>query len=217
MVNILIVEDEKLISNLIKTTLKDAGYSCFTAFDGEEAIEKIDEICFDLILLDVMLPKISGFEILQYIKPLDIPVIMITAKDELEDKVKGLKEGADDYITKPFELVELLARVEALLRRLSKLDNKINFLDIEIDLISRQVTKNNEIVTLTTKEFDLLLLLAKNKNIALFRDRILEKVWGYDFDCDSKTLDLHISRLRQKLSLTQNIKAIKKIGFRLEV
>lgn len=217
MVNILIVEDEKLISNLIKTTLKDAGYFCETAFDGEEALTKIDQTIYDLILLDVMLPKISGFEILQYVKTLDIPIIMITAKDELEDKVKGLKEGADDYITKPFELIELLARVEALLRRLSKLDNKINILNIEIDLISRQVTQNGDLVALTTKEFDLFLLLAQNKNIALFRDRILEKVWGYDFDCDSKTLDLHISRLRQKLSLTQNIKAIKKFGFRLEV
>ncbi len=217
MVKILIVEDEKLISNLIKITLADGGYACLTAFDGEEAIEKVDSENPDLILLDVMLPKISGYEVLDYVKKLDIPVIMITAKDETSDKVRGLRDGADDYITKPFEVVELLARVEALLRRLSKLDNKISFLDIEVDLVSRTVTQHGDNIPLTIKEFDLLLLLVQNKNTALFRDKILEKIWGFDFEGDSKTLDLHISRLRKKLGLTSYIKAIKKFGYRLEI
>lgn len=217
MVKILIVEDEKLISNLIKITLADGGYSCLTAFDGEEAIEKVDSETPDLILLDIMLPKISGYEVLDYVKKLDIPVIMITAKDETSDKVRGLRDGADDYITKPFEVVELLARVEALLRRLSKLDNKISFLDVEVDLISRTVSQQGKNIPLTIKEFDLLLLLVQNKNTALFRDKILEKIWGFDFEGDSKTLDLHISRLRKKLGLSNYIKAIKKFGYRLEI
>lgn len=217
MIKILIIEDEQLISNLIKMTLDDEGYICETAFDGEQAIDKIDTINPDLILLDVMLPKISGYDILNYAKTIDIPVIMITAKSETSDKVKGLREGADDYITKPFEVVELLARVEALLRRLSKLDNKLNILDIEIDLIKRTVTKKGEEIALTIKEYDLFLMLVQNKNIALFRDKILEKVWGFDYEGDSKTLDLHISRIRQKLSLSDHIKAIKKFGYRLEI
>ncbi len=217
MIKILIIEDEQLISNLIKMTLDDEGYICETAFDGEQAIDKIDTINPDLILLDVMLPKISGYDILNYAKTIDIPVIMITAKSETSDKVKGLREGADDYITKPFEVVELLARVEALLRRLSKLDNKLTILDIEIDLIKRSVTKKGEEIALTIKEYDLFLMLVQNKNIALFRDKILEKVWGFDYEGDSKTLDLHISRIRQKLSLSDNIKAIKKFGYRLEI
>lgn len=217
MIKILIIEDEEYIAKLIEITLSDAGYFCLTAKDGNEAVLKIDKENPDLILLDIMLPEIDGYELLEYIKPLDIPTIMITAKSETLDKVKGLQSGADDYITKPFEVVELLARVEALLRRLSKLDNKIKVDNVEIDLISRTVLQNGDPIAFTKKEYDLLLLLAQNKNTALFKEKIFEKIWGFDFIGDTRTLDLHISRIRQKLGWQDKIKSIKRYGYRLEL
>ena len=217
MIKILIIEDEEYISNLIKITLSDAGYLCLTAKAGNEAVSKIDNDSPDLILLDIMLPEIDGYQLLEYIKPLNIPTIMITAKSETLDKVKGLQSGADDYITKPFEVIELLARVEALLRRLSKLDNKIIIDDVEIDLISRTVLQNGMHISFTKKEYDLLILLAQNKNTALFKEKIFEKIWGFDFIGDTRTLDLHISRIRQKLGWQDKIKSIKRYGYRLEL
>ena len=169
------------------------------------------------MLLDIMLPGADGYEVLDYIKPLNIPVIFLTAKGSTEDKVKGLKLGADDYLTKPFEIVELLARVESILRRAGKTQTEIEVGDIIIDTRSRSVRRGSKEIALTMKEFELLLLFARNKNIALFRETLYENVWGSDFMGDSRTVDLHVQRLRKKLHWEEKIKAIYKVGYRLEV
>lgn len=217
MIKILIVEDEKPISDLIKMSLLGEGYHCTCAYDGQEAADIIENDVFDLVLLDVMLPKIDGFELLEYIKFYPMPVIFITAKGDVNDKVKGLKAGAEDYISKPFEIIELLARVETVLRRYNKAVNIITFEDIKIDMESRVVTKNGKAIKLTAKEYDLLLYLFQNKNKALYRTQIYAGVWGSDCLGDSRTVDLHIQRLRKKLSLENVIVPVYKIGYRLEV
>lgn len=172
---------------------------------------------FDLVLLDIMLPGVNGYELLDYTKVLNMPVIFITAMGELDDRVKGLRAGADDYITKPFAIVELLARVETVLRRYNKADDKISILDVEIDIPSRVVIKNGKQVMLTLKEFELLLLFVRNKNIALYRETIYENVWESSYLGDSRTVDLHVQRLRKKLEWEDVIKAVYKVGYRLEV
>ncbi len=217
MIKILIVEDEKPISDLIKISLLGEGYNCRCAFDGQEAADIIENEMFDLILCDIMLPKIDGYELLEYIRYYNMPVIFITAKTNVADRVKGLKAGAEDYISKPFEIAELLARVETVLRRYDKAVNVIAFDDIRIDLESRKVTKGGEAVNLTAKEFDLLTYLYQNKNKALYRTQIYAAVWGSDFLGDSRTVDLHIQRLRKKLSLDSVLLPVYKIGYRLEV
>lgn len=214
---ILIVEDEKSINRLIKINLSDAGYSCLCAFDGKEAIELIDHNHFDLILLDIMLPEINGYELMEYIRPLEIPVIFLTAKSDVKDRVKGLKIGAEDYIAKPFEIIELVARVETVLRRFHKTETLLNVYDITIDTLSRIVKKEGQVINLTVKEYDLLLLFIQNKNIALFHDRIYEAVWGEYYMGDSRTVDLHVQRMRKKLGLEDKIVPVYKVGYRLEV
>ncbi|RGT61085.1 response regulator transcription factor [Faecalibacillus faecis] len=214
---ILIVEDEKSINRLIKINLSDAGYSCLCAFDGKEAIELIDHNHFDLILLDIMLPEINGYELMEYIRPLEIPVIFLTAKSDVKDRVKGLKLGAEDYIAKPFEIIELVARVETVLRRFHKTETLLNVYDITIDTLSRIVKKEGQVINLTVKEYDLLLLFIQNKNIALFHDRIYEAVWGEYYMGDSRTVDLHVQRMRKKLGLEDKIVPVYKVGYRLEV
>ena len=170
----------------------------------------------DLVLLDVMLPGINGYELMEYARELMIPVIFLTALGTTKDKVKGLKMGADDYLTKPFEIVELLARVEAVLRRYHKTENRFRVFDILIDTASRQVTRNGEAIPLTMKEFDLLLLLVRNRNIALYRETIYENVWGGEYMGQSRTVDLHIQRLKKKLNWDSEITAVYKVGYRLE-
>lgn len=213
---ILIVEDEAPISNLIRQTLTDAGYRCTCAFDGLAAADLLEKNPFDLVLLDIMLPGANGYELFEYIRPLGIPVIFLTARADVQDRVSGLRLGAEDYIVKPFELMELLARVETVLRRYGKNDQRIVFYDVEIDTLSRVVQKNGEPVPLTAKEYELLLLFVQNKNIALYRDRIYEKVWGEEYLGDSRTVDLHIQRMRKKCGLEDRLKAVYKIGYRLE-
>lgn len=215
---ILIVEDEIAISDLIKIGLESQGYKCETANDGEIAANLIEEKQYDLILLDVMLPKIDGYELLEYIKQIqDTPVIFITAKGQIKDKIKGLKEGADDYIAKPFVKEELLARVEAVLRRYNKLSENITIGDITINSIARTVKKDGVKIELTPKEFDLLMLLVQNKNTALYREVIFEKVWGEELEFETRTLDLHIQRLRKKLDWKDQIKTVYRIGYMLEI
>ena len=167
--------------------------------------------------MDIMLPGINGYELLDYTKTLEIPVIFITAMGELEDKVKGLKAGADDYITKPFEIVELLARVETVLRRYHKTADKIEILDVTIDIPSRVVMKDGEQVMLTMKEFELLLLFVRNKNIALYQETIYENVWESEYMGESRTVDLHVQRLKKKLHWEDHIVAVYKVGYRLNV
>lgn len=165
MIKILIVEDEEPINNLIRMNLTKAGYQCKCAFDGQEAADMMAAEKFDLFLLDIMLPRINGYELLEYAQTLNTPVIFITAMGTVENKVKGLKKGADDYISKPFEIVELLARVETVLRRYNKAEKIIKILDIEVDTESRTVMQNGQQVILTLKEFELLLLFIRNKTL----------------------------------------------------
>ena len=213
---ILIVDDERPIAHLIEMNLTHAGYLCRCAYDGEEAVSLVDSEPFDLILLDVMLPLIDGYDLLEYIRPLEIPVIFLTAKSDVRDKVRGLKLGADDYLTKPFEIIELLARVETVLRRYHKTDRLIQLADLQIDTLSRQVRKGGQEIPLTKKEYELLLLLAQNKNVALFRETIYERIWGGGDMGDSRTVDRHIQRLRKKLGWESRIVAVYKVGYRLE-
>lgn len=217
MVNIMVVEDEKPISNLIALSLKKAGYHCECAYDGLEALDMLDKHYPDLILLDIMLPGADGFEILEYVKPLEIPVIFLTAKGELSDRVSGLKLGAEDYIVKPFEIMELLARIEVVLRRYKKLDRMIQILGLEIDTDSRIVTKNGQPVNLTKKEYDILLLFARNPGNVLCRETIYERVWGGDYIPGSRTVDLHVQRVRKKAEWEDYLISVPKMGYRLEV
>ena len=217
MIRILIVEDEKPISDLIRMNLFEAGYFCDCAFDGMAAINMLDENKYDLILLDILLPEVDGYEIMKYVRPLDVPVIFLTAKASVDDRVKGLKLGADDYLVKPFEIVELLARVEAVLRRYNLSQSIIEIGSLTIDTKARTVKKENLEIPLTKKEYELLIFFIDNKNIALFREKIYEKIWGGDCMGDSRTVDLHVQRLRKKLGWEQLITAVYKVGYRLEI
>ncbi|EJR57756.1 hypothetical protein IIM_00138 [Bacillus cereus VD107] len=216
MEKILIVEDDTTISDLIKLNLKMVGYETRQAYDGTQALEIIEKEEFDLILLDVMLPKLDGFSIIGKIKHKDTPVIFLTAKASIVDKVQGLKMGADDYIVKPFESVELLARIEAVLRRYGKKKDILNFKDLEIYLEQMIVKKQGKTIDLTLKEFELLNLFIRNKGIALSREKLLEQVWGYDYLGETRTVDMHIQKLRKKLDLEREIKTVYKVGYRLE-
>lgn len=214
---ILIIEDEKAINELIRISLSDAGYLCKCAYDGLQGADLIEKESFDLILLDIMLPKIDGYELMEYIYPLNISVIFLTAKADVKDRVKGLKMGAEDYIVKPFEIIELLARVETVLRRFDKVSRYLSVYDVSVDTLSRIVKKGNQVINLTVKEYELLLLFLQNKNIALFRDRIYELIWQENYRGDSRTVDLHVQRLRKKIGLEDKIVSVYKIGYRLEV
>ena len=216
MVKILIAEDEEPIANLIRMNLKKAGYACECAYDGQEAADRMEEGHYDLLLLDIMLPKINGYELMEYAKRIQLPVIFITAMDSTENKVKGLKMGAEDYLAKPFEIVELLARVEAVLRRCNKIGRMLHILDVDIDLSSRTVMQDNQQILLTLKEYELLLFFARNPNIALYREVIYEQVWEKEYTGDSRTVDLHVQRLKKKLGWDKHICAVYKIGYRLE-
>lgn len=217
MINILIVEDEISISKMMEMSLKRAGYRCDCAYDGEEAAEKIGRNSYDLILLDVMLPKISGFALMEYIRPMEIPVIFITAKNSVNDRVKGLRMGAEDYIVKPFEIIELLARVDVVLRRFRLTDEVMDVCGLHIDLRSMQVSRGEREIPLTKREYDLLLLFARNPNTALYRETIYERVWGGELEYGSKAVDLLVQRLRKKVEWSRELKAVNKAGYRLEV
>lgn len=213
---ILIVEDEEAIANLIKMNLTAEGYHCTCAYDGKMGADHIEKEMFDLILLDIMLPEINGYELLEYIKPIGTPVIFLTAKGGVDDRIKGLKLGADDYISKPFQVGELIARVEAVLRRYGKAGKKLSLGDVEVDTDSRIVYKSGNPVELTIKEYELLVELMQNKNVALYRNRLYEKIWGWEFAEDTRTLDSHIQRIRRKLNWEERIKTVFRVGYRLE-
>ena len=214
MLQILVVEDEHSISNLIKINLTRAGYACDCAYDGLAAVDMLDKKPYDLVLLDIMLPGADGYEIMDYIAPLEIPVIFLTAKASVADRVKGLRMGADDYLTKPFEIIELLARVESVLRRYHKTEQVLTEGDLVVDTASRTVTKKGETISLTKKEFDLLLLFVRNKNIALYRETIYERLWGGEYMGDSRTVDLHVQRMRKKAGLEEQIQTVYRVGYR---
>ena len=213
---ILVVEDEAPIRDLISINLQLVGYEVFTAEDGIIAKDFLEKQKVDLILLDVMIPGIDGFSLIEKIKKHNIPVIFVTAKESVLDRVKGLRLGADDYIIKPFETIELLASIEVVLRRYNKNNNIIKFKNIEVDTKQRSVKLNDKEVYLTVKEYELLVLLLQNKNIALSRDQILDRVWGFEYGGETRTVDIHIQRIREKLDLKNNIKTVFKVGYRLE-
>ncbi len=213
---ILIIEDEKPIADLIKLNLTMAGYATEQASDGRAALKLVQSAGFDLALLDVMLPGQDGFDLLPKITARGIPVIFVTAKDSLKDRVGGLEGGADDYIVKPFEGTELVARVKAVLRRRGKSDQRCLFEDIEVDFASRRVLKDGREVELTLKEFELLKCLIDNKNIAVSREDLLKNVWDYQSPGNTRTVDIHVQKLRSKLR-TDAIKTVFKLGYRLEL
>lgn len=217
MINILIVEDEMPISNLIRLSLTKEGYHCTCAFDGAEAADYLEKNQYDLIVLDVMLPKIDGFELMDYIRPLEIPVIFLTAKSSVQDRVKGLKLGAEDYIVKPFEVVELLARIDVVLRRYKKCDMMLEIGNLKIDTVSMQVWRDGAEVSLTKTEYELLLLFARNPRRAMYRETIYERIWGEEYPFGSKAVDIHIQRLRKKVGWENCLRAVNKVGYRLEV
>lgn len=213
---ILIVDDEVAIAQLIAMTLARMGYTCQMAFDGLKAAELLEKNEYDLVLLDIMLPGADGYELIDFIRPTGIPVIFISAKTTVADRVKGLHLGACDYIVKPFAPEELLARVENVLRLSGRGQALLQAGDVTMDVGTRQVKKAGQEVALTPTEYHLLLVLLHNKNIALYRDTLYERVWGRDAELDTRTLDIHIHRLRKKLGWQQMIRTIPRVGYRLE-
>ena len=200
MANILIVEDEKHINLLIKKNLELVGHVCHSVFDGAAVFEELAcaSRSYDLILLDIMLPKLDGFQVIQEMTE-NIPVIFLTARSAVEYRVKGLKLGADDYIVKPFDMLELVARVESVLRRTQKLSQVFSLGGVMVDFDSRQVYYQENLIDFTPQEFALIETLIKNRNIALSREKLLEIAWGYDYGGDTRTVDVHIHNIRKKL------------------
>ena len=214
---ILIIEDEKNISNLLKLELTHANYECDQAFDGESGLNKALNQDYELILLDLMLPRINGIEVCRQLRlKKQTPIIMLTARDEVMDKVNGLQVGADDYLAKPFAMEELLARINALLRRVSNQNKSLKYKygEIEIDVINHYVKFKDETITLTTTEFDLLSLLVKNGGNIVTKNDILNKVWGYEKNVSTNVVEVYIRYLRNKL-VGINIETIRGIGYRL--
>ena len=199
---ILVIEDDTAISELISMNLTVAGYDTEALFDGNEVEE--------------LLKTDRNFELMDLMKEAKIPVIYLTAKNDVGSKIRGLRSGAEDYIVKPFEVLELLVRVEKVLERTGRQISRITVGDIEINLNEHQVTKNGQEVSLKPLEYDLLVLLAKNKNMAFTREQLLNQVWGSDYLGETRTVDVHIGQLRKKLELFDVIKTIPKIGYRLE-
>lgn len=216
MARVLIVEDEVLINKHITDELTYIGHKCLSAFDGEEALNLINSNTFDLIILDVMLPKISGFELMKHIKK--IPVIFVTAKSDLNDRLNGLELGADDYIVKPFEMPELLARVRVVLRRTNRSEQFFPLDDLMIDFESQKVFRGSEEIKLTAKEFAVLDMFITNKNCVLTREQILDSVWAYNYEGETtQVIDVYVQHLRKKLGLKNRIKAIYGVGYRFEL
>ena len=215
MAYILIIEDDIVINELVKRNLQLVGHSCEQIFDGDSAMQALTSSHYDLIILDVMLPGISGFELITKIT--DIPVIFVTAKGELNDKLKGLSLGAEDYIVKPFEILELVARVNVILKRCHRMNETFTIGETSVNMKQHTVTKNGISIPLTPQEFRLLEVLIQNKNLALSREQLLQLAWGFDYEGETKTVDVHIQKLRKKLGWETQIKTISKLGYRLEI
>lgn len=213
---ILIVEDERPIADLIELTLTGAGYTCEQVNDGETAADQIAERDYELAILDIMLPKVDGYELLGYLRSVGIPVIFVTAKTALKDRVRGLHEGADDYLTKPFEPLELVARVESVLRRTGRANVVLHAFGVDLDPAARTVTRNGKPVHLSPREFELLELLMRNRGMTLYREVLYERLWGDEEAFDTRPLDLCITRLRKKLGWKSEICTVFRVGYRLE-
>ena len=214
---VLIVEDEIAIAKMIAMNLKVAGYDIVMFQDGKEAAESLEsDHAYDMALLDIMVPGMDGLELLPVVKGYGIPVIFLTARDDIGTKVQGLRDGAEDYIVKPFEMLELMVRMEKVLERTKKNSDTIQNLDLEINLAEHTVRKHELEISLQPMEFELLCVLAKNRNIAISREELLRMVWGVDYMGETRTVDVHIGQLRKKLDLWEHIKTISKLGYRLE-
>lgn len=216
MIRILAVDDEKPIVDLLKLTLSRSGYQCVGVYDGVQAADMIEKEDFDLILLDVMLPGIDGFELMKYIRTTDMPVIFLTAKHAVADRVKGLRMGAEDYIVKPFDVLELLARVDGVLRRHGKLQNQLQIGDLQIQTDAMLVRRNGQEISLTKKEYDLLLLFVQNRGMILSKMTIYDRVWGGEYPENSRTVELHVQRLKKKIGWEDKVKTVYGMGYRLE-
>ena len=214
MARILILEDEKAINDLVALNLGMIGHTAVQTFTGREALKAAAETPFDLLILDVMLPDTNGFAVCEKLR--DIPAIFLTALGETADKVKGFERGADDYIVKPFEMTELLLRVEAVLRRTHRSESRYRIDGLEVDFEAKTVLKDGVPVDLTLQEYALLEVLIKNRNIALSRQRLMREAWDVSFLGESRTIDVHIQRLRKKLGLDDRIKTIYRLGYRFE-
>ncbi len=215
MAYILIAEDEEVINTLIAKNLTMVGHKVMQTFTGTDTLEAINDNEFDLVLMDVMMPGMSGFEVKQKLDK-DTPVIFVTAKQSLTDQLTGLSLGADDYITKPFDMLVLLARVENVLRRTMKNTSVFKINNCTINLNSRSVKVDDMPVSLTLQEFNLLEALVLNRNLALSREKLIELAWGFDFEGDNRTVDVHIQKLRKKCNLEKEIATVYKYGYRLE-
>lgn len=217
MQRILIIEDDAAIAHLMESTLRREQYNTIWAADGVQGADLFETGHFDLILLDLMLPGISGFELLEYFVPSKVPVIIISAMGQVENRIKGLKMGADDFLVKPFQIGELLARVESVLRRTGKKETTFSCEEVTVDCDSRVVLKNGQEVELTAKEFDLLTVLIRNRNVALSRCFLYKSVWQEEYTGETRTLDNHIQRLRKKLGWNDKIQTVFRIGYRLKI
>lgn len=213
---ILIAEDERPIADLIELTLTGAGYACEQANDGEKAADLIAEHDYELAVLDIMLPGIDGYELLGYLRSTGTPVIFVTARTSLQDRVRGLNLGADDYLTKPFEPLELVARVESVLRRAGRANVVLRAFGVELDPAAHTVSRDGRPVHLAPREFELLELLMRNRGLTLYREVLYERLWGDDEAFDTRPLDLCIARLRRKLGWKDEIRTVFRVGYRLE-
>lgn len=214
---ILIVEDDKGISDAVALNMQFVGYDYMVFDDGAKAAAYLaDDHAFDLALLDIMLPGIDGFELFSYMEKYNIPVIYMTARTDSASEIKGLMDGAEDYIVKPFDMLTLMVRIEKVLRRTGRLNTVYRVRDIEVNSETRIVMKSGAPVELQPMEFDVLLLLLKNKNLTVSREQLLSEVWGYDYIGESRAVDVKISAIRRKLDLGDAIKSIPKLGYRLE-
>ncbi|NLT08180.1 MAG: response regulator transcription factor [Ruminococcus sp.] len=216
MINILIIEDDQNIAKMIKATLSIVNYNGTCCYDGKSGAQEALRGTYDLILLDVMLPEMNGFEVMDTIKNCGTPVIFLTAMQDVADKVKGLRLGAEDYIVKPFEALELLARIDVVLRRSNKTQNIITYGSLTVDISSHIITDNGEPVQLTPKEFEVIVYFLQHQDIAISRERLLSNIWGYEFEGESRTVDIHVQQVRRKLGLKDKLITIPKLGYRLE-
>ena len=214
---ILIVDDEPSITALIRRVLTTAGYTCQTVNDGAAAADLLEQNQYDLVLLDIMMPGVDGYDLLRYIRPTGTPCIFITAKATVADRVQGLHSGADDYIIKPFAPTELVARVESVLRRAGRGMVTYTMWEYTVDTAACRVMRGDEEMHLTRKEYELLLLFLRNRGSALYRDYLYETIWGDDEVGDTtRTLDTHITRLRRKLNLGDRLHSVRQVGYMLE-
>ncbi len=216
MVRILAVDDERPIAELLRLSLQRSGYEVVCAYDGIEAANLIEKEPFDLILLDIMLPGIDGFSLMEYIRTIQIPVIFLTAKNAVSDRVKGLRMGAEDYIVKPFDILELQARVEGVLRRHGKLQTVLEVGGLTINTLSMQVLRGEKEIMLTRKEYELLLLFARNVGVVLSKATIYERVWGGEYPEGTRTVELHVQRMKKKVGWDEALRPVFGLGYRLE-